>query len=211
MTEEEREHERELEQLDREVRLTKHPSKLPDKCNNPVLDEQLKQIGDSCYGKVIVAGTTGFAAGGIYGLATTAMGLNTPIAAGTPASMGGGHIEKMASLKGLPPTKALQHRLHDMTNGTWKSAKNFAYISTLFAGSKCAIESVRDKDDIYNSAMAGCATGAWVTRSAGPQACAVGCVGFAAFSTAVDLYVHQDKYWQTTSVRDGPASLSKSA
>jgi import inner membrane translocase subunit TIM22 len=39
--------------------------------------------------------------------------------------------------------------------------------------------------------MAGCLTGGILASSAGPQAAAVGCVGFAAFSAAIDSYMRR--------------------
>lgn len=40
-----------------------------------------------------------------------------------------------------------------------------------------------------NGIMAGCVTGGVLGAKAGPQAAAVGCAGFAAFSAAIDYYM----------------------
>ena len=40
-----------------------------------------------------------------------------------------------------------------------------------------------------NSTMAGCITGGILGAKAGPQAAALGCAGFAAFSLAIESYL----------------------
>lgn len=47
----------------------------------------------------------------------------------------------------------------------------------------------RAKHDMVNSVSAGCFTGAVLAVRAGPQAAALGCVGFAAFSAAIDYFL----------------------
>ena len=59
----------------------------------------------------------------------------------------------------------------------------------MFAGTECCIEGFRAKNDLANGVAAGCLTGGWLAKSAGPQAMAVGCAGFAAFSAAIDYYM----------------------
>lgn len=44
----------------------------------------------------------------------------------------------------------------------------------------------------YNSVAAGCVTGGALGVKAGPQAAAIGCAGFAAFSAAIDYYMKMD-------------------
>lgn len=50
----------------------------------------------------------------------------------------------------------------------------------------------RAKNDLYNGVAAGCITGGALAAKAGPQAAAVGCAGFAAFSAAIDWYMRMD-------------------
>ena len=47
----------------------------------------------------------------------------------------------------------------------------------------------RAKNDLTNGIAAGCITGGALGARAGPQAAAVGCAGFAAFSAAIDYYM----------------------
>jgi import inner membrane translocase subunit TIM22 len=64
--------------------------------------------------------------------------------------------------------------------------KNFAFITGVFGGSECLVEKYRGKHDVWNSVASGCITGAALQAKQGPQAMAVGCGGFAAFSLAID-------------------------
>ena len=42
---------------------------------------------------------------------------------------------------------------------------------------------------MVNSVSAGCITGGLLAMNAGPQAAAMGCAGFAAFSAAIDYFM----------------------
>jgi mitochondrial import inner membrane translocase subunit TIM22 len=77
----------------------------------------------------------------------------------------------------------------DMGRSAFSSAKNFGKIGAIYSGTECAIEGLRAKNDMYNAVGAGCLTGAGLAYQAGPQAMAVGCAGFAAFSTAIEIYL----------------------
>ena len=78
-----------------------------------------------------------------------------------------------------------------MGSRTFSQAKTFGFIGMAFSGTECAIESLRAKSDLHNSWSAGCITGGALAYKAGPQAAALGCGGFAAFSTAIDWYMRQ--------------------
>jgi mitochondrial import inner membrane translocase subunit TIM22 len=67
--------------------------------------------------------------------------------------------------------------------------RNFAFISGVFGGSECLVEKYRGKHDVWNSVASGCITGAALQAKAGPQAAAVGCGGFAAFSLVIDSFM----------------------
>ncbi|KAL1896528.1 Mitochondrial import inner membrane translocase subunit tim22 [Sporothrix stenoceras] len=92
-----------------------------------------------------------------------------------------------------PPSIPLRQQLatgfRDMGTRSYSSAKNFGTVGALFAGIECGIEGLRAKNDMGNGVAAGCLTGAILARNAGPQAAAIGCAGFAAFSAAIDAYL----------------------
>ncbi len=76
-----------------------------------------------------------------------------------------------------------------MGTRSFSTAKNFGTVGALFSGIECGIEGLRAKNDMANGVAAGCVTGAILARNAGPQAAAIGCAGFAAFSAAIDAYL----------------------
>ncbi len=65
-------------------------------------------------------------------------------------------------------------------------ARNFAFITGVFGGSDCLVEKYRGTHDVWNSVLSGCVTGAAMQAKSGPQASAMGCAGFAAFSLVID-------------------------
>ncbi|KAF1967476.1 mitochondrial import inner membrane translocase, subunit Tim17/22 [Bimuria novae-zelandiae CBS 107.79] len=92
-------------------------------------------------------------------------------------------------LTDLPLKQQLKHGLRDMYRSSVSSGKNFAKVGAIFSGTECAIEGLRAKNDLWNGVAGGCITGGVLARNAGPQAAAVGCLGFAAFSAAIDAYM----------------------
>lgn len=64
--------------------------------------------------------------------------------------------------------------------------RQFAFITGVFGGSECLVEKYRGKHDVWNAVVSGCITGAAMQAKQGPQASAVGCGGFAAFSLVID-------------------------
>jgi import inner membrane translocase subunit TIM22 len=63
--------------------------------------------------------------------------------------------------------------------------RNFAFITGVFSGSECLVEKARGTHDVWNEVISGCITGAAMQAKSGPQAAALGCGGFAAFSLAI--------------------------
>ncbi|KAK4981930.1 Mitochondrial import inner membrane translocase subunit tim22 [Elasticomyces elasticus] len=101
----------------------------------------------------------------------------------TPLTAQGAEISK------LPVAQQLRQGFKEMGRASWGSAKNFGMVGMIFAGTECAIEGFRAKNDLTNGVAAGCITGGALAAKAGPQAAAVGCAGFAAFSAAIDYYM----------------------
>ncbi|KAF2800403.1 mitochondrial import inner membrane translocase, subunit Tim17/22 [Melanomma pulvis-pyrius CBS 109.77] len=89
----------------------------------------------------------------------------------------------------LPLRQQLKIGLRDMYRSSLSSGRNFAVVGSVFSGTECAIEGLRAKNDLWNGVAGGCITGGVLARKAGPQAVAVGCAGFAAFSAAIDAYM----------------------
>jgi len=80
--------------------------------------------------------------------------------------------------------------LIDMKNTISSSAKNFAIIGLMFASTECVIESYRGKSDMSNAVYSGLVTGGLLGFRAGPQAALFSASGFAAFSVAIDYFMH---------------------
>jgi import inner membrane translocase subunit TIM22 len=95
-------------------------------------------------------------------------------------------------LADLPFKQQMKIQFTDMGKRAWSSAKNFGFIGGVFTGVECCIEALRAKNDIYNGTIAGCLTGGGLAIKSGPQGAFFGCAAFAAFSTAVELYLRSD-------------------
>lgn len=143
--------------------------------------KKMIEFMQSCPGKTIMAGGSGFFLGGFFGLFMASMAYDVPT--GTNAAS---HISQ------LPFKQQMKLQFTDMGRRSYSSAKNFGYIGAIYSGVECSIESFRAKHDIYNGISAGCITGGALSLKAGPQAAFLGCAGFAAFSTAIDLYLRSE-------------------
>ena len=138
---------------------------------------------ESCPVRTALAGGAGFVLGGVFGLFIASMSYDTPMHhPGSTAS---------PAITSLPIRQQLRVGLKDMGSRSYSTAKNFAIVGTIYAGTECAIESLRARHDMYNSISSGCITGGILAKSAGPKAAAVGCAGFAAFSAAIDYYMNR--------------------
>ncbi|KAJ8043146.1 Mitochondrial import inner membrane translocase subunit Tim22 [Holothuria leucospilota] len=122
---------------------------------------------ESCVFKSGISGVLGFGLGALIGLFA-------------------------ASVDPVDPDQAAKQRardvLKDMGKRSFFHAKNFAVIGAMFAGTECVIESYRGQNDWKNSPFAGCVTGGLIGYRAGLKPAIAGCVGFAAFSAAIDHY-----------------------
>ena len=96
-----------------------------------------------------------------------------------------------ANIATLPLRQQLKQGLRDLGTRSFSSAKNFGKVGAIYSGTECCIEGFRAKNDLKNGVMAGCITGGALAARAGPQAAALGCAGFAAFSLAIDSYMRR--------------------
>lgn len=95
------------------------------------------------------------------------------------------------AITSLPLREQLKQGFKDLGTRSYSSAKNFGKVGAIYAGTECCIEGFRAKNDLKNGVMAGCITGGVLAAPAGPQAAALGCAGFAAFSLAIDAYMRR--------------------
>ncbi|SMQ53544.1 unnamed protein product [Zymoseptoria tritici ST99CH_3D7] len=147
---------------------------------------KLMQSGmESCPVKMALAGGMGFGLGGLFGLFMASMRYDTPMSSAIPGSAA-------AEIEKIPMRQQIKAGFKDMGKSSWSSAKNFGYIGGVYSGSECVIEGFRGKNDLANGVAAGCFTGGFLAKSAGPQAMAIGCAGFAAFSAAIDAYMRME-------------------
>ncbi|KAB5575495.1 mitochondrial inner membrane translocase subunit Tim17/Tim22/Tim23/peroxisomal protein PMP24 [Coniochaeta sp. 2T2.1] len=140
---------------------------------------------ESCYAKTVMAGVAGFGLGGMFGIFMASMAYDTPFQT-SPTG-------QPTPISSLPLKKQLAHGFKDMGKRSYSTAKNFGAVGALFSGIECGIEGLRAKNDLGNGMAAGCLTGAILARNGGPQAAAVGCAGFAAFSAAIDSWMRMPK------------------
>ena len=85
--------------------------------------------------------------------------------------------------------------LIDMKTTIVSHSKNFAVIGLMFAGTECLVESYRGKSDLRNSVYSGFITGGLLGLRAGPTAAMYGGCGFAAFSVAIDYFMHSSSFF----------------
>ncbi|KUL92286.1 hypothetical protein ZTR_02349 [Talaromyces verruculosus] len=139
--------------------------------------KMMNAAAESCPVKIALAGGSGFALGGAFGFLAGAMAYDVPLTA------------KGAEIYNLPWREQLKHGFKDMGTRAYSSAKTFGYIGAIYKTAECSVEGLRAKNDLTNHVVAGCLTGAFLGRNAGPQAALTGCVGFAAFSAAIEAYL----------------------
>jgi len=133
-------------------------------------------ISESCGGKAAIGVFGGGCMGLIMGVFLGAMSDATPV---------------MNSIHGKDiPQAPIKEQMKVVARATWQKSlywcKSFAFITGVFGGSECLVEKYRGKHDVWNPVVSGCITGAALQAKSGPQAAAMGCGGFAAFSLVID-------------------------
>lgn len=144
------------------------------------IEKYSRLFSESCVTKACFSGVAGFGFGALWGLFTSALD------AGTPLHQYGAEIEK--------PHQTTKQKIKEYFKQTGQKtyfmAKTFGGVGFLYAGIECVVEKGRAKHDLYNSVISGCLTGGGLAIRAGPQAGAIGCAGFAAFSTLMDYFLN---------------------
>ena len=133
-------------------------------------------LANSCSGKAVIGVIGGGAMGLLMGVFLGAMSDATP-----PVTLVGG--------KDVPQPPLREQVKVTMRATAEKSrywCRQFAFITGVFGGTDCLVEKFRGKHDLWNSVASGCITGAALQAKQGPQAAAIGCGGFAAFSFVID-------------------------
>ena len=133
-------------------------------------------ISESCGGKAAIGVFGGGVMGLLMGVFLGAMSDATPVV----NSIHGKDI----------PQAPIREQMKVVARTTWQKSlywcKNFAFLTGVFGGSECLVEKYRGKHDVWNPVLSGCITGAALNAKSGPQAAAMGCGGFAAFSLVID-------------------------
>lgn len=136
-------------------------------------------ITNSCSGRATVGVLGGGMMGLVMGVFLGAMSDATP-----PVTIIGNKEIPQAPLR-----EQLRVTMRATKNKSLYWARNFAFITGVFGGSECLVEKYRGKHDVWNSVSSGCITGAALQARQGPQAAAMGCGGFAAFSLVIDSFM----------------------
>ncbi|CAH1107578.1 unnamed protein product [Psylliodes chrysocephalus] len=133
-------------------------------------EKMVESFFESCTFKSLMSCVVGYGLGAAIGLFSSSIG--------------------PASVTDTTEPQTARQVFREMKTTTLGYAKNFALIGALFSGVECVIESSRGKSDWKNGTYAGGVTGGLIGLRAGVKAGVVGAMGFAAFSTAIDYYMH---------------------
>ncbi|EHA51566.1 Mitochondrial import inner membrane translocase subunit tim22 [Pyricularia oryzae] len=176
--------------------------------------KKLKSFGESCAAKTVMSGVAGLGLGAVFGLFMASMAYDTPFhhptpdaakaaapkppyAAGTGMVLPRGNYSPPTitppPMSSLPMKTQIAAGFRDMGARSVSTGKNFGKVGAMFSGIECGIEGLRAKNDAGNGVAAGCVTGAILARNGGPQAAAIGCAGFAAFSAAIEMWLRSPK------------------
>jgi len=150
--------------------LTAGPTDLP---------PDFSWITSSCGGKAAIGVFGGGVMGLLMGVFLGAMSDATP-----PVQVIGGKDVPQAPLR-----EQVRLTMRATADKSLYWCRNFAFITGVFGGSECLVEKYRGTHDRWNSVASGCITGAALQAKQGPQAAAIGCGGFAAFSLVIDSFM----------------------
>lgn len=144
--------------------------------SDPQVPPDFSWITNSCGGKAAIGLIAGGAMGLLMGVFLGAMSDATP-----PVTVIAGKDVPQAPLK-----EQIKVTMRATAEKSKYWCRQFAFITGVFGGTDCLVEKFRGKHDVWNSVASGCITGAALQAKQGPQAAAMGCGGFAAFSLVID-------------------------
>ncbi|XP_035738725.1 mitochondrial import inner membrane translocase subunit Tim22-like [Vespa mandarinia] len=133
-------------------------------------EKMVERAMESCAFKSIMSCVLGYGLGAAIGLFSSSVNPNIT------------SVEKQQTAREI---------FREMKVTTLSYAKNFAAVGCVFSAVECTIESYRGKTDWKNGTYAGGVTGGLIGLRAGIKAGLIGAAGFAAFSTAIDYYMHR--------------------
>ncbi|XP_017764114.1 PREDICTED: mitochondrial import inner membrane translocase subunit Tim22 [Eufriesea mexicana] len=133
-------------------------------------EKLIESAMESCIFKSIASCIIGYGLGAAIGLFSSSVNPNVAT------------VEKQQTVREV---------FREMKTTTLSYAKNFAVLGCVFTAIECTIESYRGKSDWKNGTYAGGLTGGIIGLRAGIKAGLIGAAGFAAFSTAIDYYMHK--------------------
>eukprot|EP00002_Diphylleia_rotans_P026624 TRINITY_DN5317_c0_g1_i1.p1 TRINITY_DN5317_c0_g1~~TRINITY_DN5317_c0_g1_i1.p1 ORF type:complete len:172 (-),score=39.46 TRINITY_DN5317_c0_g1_i1:303-818(-) len=125
---------------------------------------RVMEIQDSCIVKSIMSAGMGGAFGAMFGMFI-----------GSTDTLG-------TSSANLTYAQSFREGIKSMGRSAFSYGKNFAAAGFLISGMECGIEKVTAQHSLTNGLVAGCVSGAILSREGGPFGMGVGCATFSAFT-----------------------------
>lgn len=137
-----------------------------------------EDIMSNCFIKTALAGVMG-------GVSGVALGLFF-------AALENSHGGMDGPMSDTPKTTrmVLREMAWNMREKSVSYAKAFALFGSIYSFNECVLEKFRAKHDMWNPALAGCATGAMLAHGGGPKAMCIGCGAIGAFNIAIERFLN---------------------
>ncbi|CAD7974724.1 unnamed protein product [Amoebophrya sp. A120] len=143
----------------------------PQQLQPPLASFQLidpTRIGEGCFFRAVGAGVMGYGLGILLGGFFHSM---------QPVDLSYGH---------LSTAEQIRMSYKGFGASCKRMGRNFAKVGMVYSTTECLIEKERGCKELINAVYAGCATGGFLAFQSGPAGMATGCLGFAAFSLAIE-------------------------
>ncbi|PKI84875.1 Tim22p [Malassezia vespertilionis] len=135
--------------------------------------------------------SSGKAAKPAANMATAAPGSATGSAAKVPGSSLKPTLPPVPPLPEVNTMQSTKKFFVQTGKSMYSSGKGFGKVGAIYSGIECCIEGYRARSDIWNPVVAGFLSGGILARHSGPRAMFAGGMAFAAFSGAIDLFLHR--------------------